>query len=346
MLLGSDLSPAQKQKLALDLAFKSEIERGFSPKETAMPIRMPVAGLLVVLFIPVCRGSDQPAEIDLLIRQLGSPRFKEREAASKRLEAIGEAVLKPLRAAARTSQDIEVRRRAAHLVRMVGNLRDLVGDYFLGNGFMRFHLRIEDEDRFVFAWMGCPGFNEEAKGTAAVENGWLILSPRARHIPPGFTATPTEYLPVTWGPRTYLLAKDEFLDFCNAINQGREPRSEPDGLFCLRNGDWRESVRGSPKLPGEWASYLLPKPLQAEIVEMVDDRTGRLNIGAKDGVRKGMVFLIGPARRDGIRVISVGKDSCLVREECALIVPGFNKGDAVTSQAAPERKQSEYQPPF
>jgi hypothetical protein len=58
----------------------------------------------------------QPSEIDGLIQQMGSPKFAEREAASKRLEAIGAPAAEALRKAATASPDIEIRRRAQKLL--------------------------------------------------------------------------------------------------------------------------------------------------------------------------------------------------------------------------------------
>jgi hypothetical protein len=63
------------------------------------------------------RGDPQAAQpVARLIRQLGSPRSAEREAATKRLEEIGEPALDALREAARGSNDAEVQRRAELLV--------------------------------------------------------------------------------------------------------------------------------------------------------------------------------------------------------------------------------------
>jgi hypothetical protein len=58
----------------------------------------------------------KPAEIDRLIKQLGSNDFEEREAAQKALEKIGPRALEALRAAASKSTDQEIRGRAAKLV--------------------------------------------------------------------------------------------------------------------------------------------------------------------------------------------------------------------------------------
>jgi WD40 repeat protein len=60
-----------------------------------------------------------PADIDRLIRQLGSPKFRERENATKTLKAIGEPALQALREAATNSDDAEICRRAASLVSLI-----------------------------------------------------------------------------------------------------------------------------------------------------------------------------------------------------------------------------------
>jgi hypothetical protein len=61
--------------------------------------------------------AGQAAEIDRLVAQLGSARFVEREAASKRLKAIGRAAFDALDEAATNSTDAEVRRRAEILLK-------------------------------------------------------------------------------------------------------------------------------------------------------------------------------------------------------------------------------------
>ncbi len=81
-----------------------------------------------ILTLGVCLGllgahSQEPAasneQIAQLIRQLGADTFAERERAQKALEAIGEAALPALKEAAEKSQDIEIRRRASDLVRVI-----------------------------------------------------------------------------------------------------------------------------------------------------------------------------------------------------------------------------------
>src|SRR5262249_32601302 len=93
----------------------------------------------------VPKGEQKPAappdvkEIERLLQQLGSPMFTEREAAAKALAAAGEPALEPLRRAAATSPDAEIRRRAEDLVRAIekrfyGELRCLQGHPNAGQG--------------------------------------------------------------------------------------------------------------------------------------------------------------------------------------------------------------------
>ena len=73
---------------------------------------------LMLPFVPVVAGGDM--EIDRLIKQLGSDKFKEREAATKRLQEIGEPALAALYKA-QDSGDTEVCRRADNIVAAIGS---------------------------------------------------------------------------------------------------------------------------------------------------------------------------------------------------------------------------------
>ncbi len=63
--------------------------------------------------------AKSPAEIERLIKQMGSDDFDEREAASKALEGIGQAALDALRDVIKKNNDAEVRRRAERVVKSV-----------------------------------------------------------------------------------------------------------------------------------------------------------------------------------------------------------------------------------
>ena len=110
--------------------------------------------------------------------------------ASKRLAAIGEPALAALKAAA-GSRDPEVRQRAAAIIRMATRLNPIAGPYVMGNGSMRFELVVKAEDRYEYAWSGCP--RDESKGTARLVQGWLTLAAEERHADDRFATTPPEF---------------------------------------------------------------------------------------------------------------------------------------------------------
>src|SRR3984957_7095484 len=81
--------------------------------------------------VHVTRGADKPAlegpgkvtpdgkDIERLVKQLGSDEFKEREAASSALNKVGKPALNALQKAVKGSDDLEVRTRAARLIRAI-----------------------------------------------------------------------------------------------------------------------------------------------------------------------------------------------------------------------------------
>lgn len=71
---------------------------------------------------PSSKKAADAAEIARLIHQLGSDDFTEREAASNALDALGETALPALRKA-QDNSDLEIRRRAAHLVKVLTERR-------------------------------------------------------------------------------------------------------------------------------------------------------------------------------------------------------------------------------
>jgi hypothetical protein len=72
----------------------------------------------------VAKETVSPGAIEQLIRQLGSSDFQEREAASKKLEAIGVPALGALRRATGSGGDLEIRRRAEQLISRIENSLD------------------------------------------------------------------------------------------------------------------------------------------------------------------------------------------------------------------------------
>src|SRR5438552_1961107 len=79
---------------------------------------LPVVALLPT-WVSVPAARPDAAQIERRVQQLGSPKFAEREAATKALEGIGEPALDALRKAAAKGEDPEVRSRAKQLIKII-----------------------------------------------------------------------------------------------------------------------------------------------------------------------------------------------------------------------------------
>src|SRR5437764_9782958 len=78
------------------------------------------AGLLLVLpFVPAVADDPDDKEIARLVKQLGSSDYRMRDAATKRLEEIGEPAVDALIRAMK-SNDVEARRRAEAILTEIG----------------------------------------------------------------------------------------------------------------------------------------------------------------------------------------------------------------------------------
>src|SRR5262245_26027685 len=76
--------------------------------------------LLALSVVPAVAVAPDDTEVEGLIKQLGSDKFKEREAATKRLQEIGEPALEALYKA-EASADAEVRLRAERIIATIGS---------------------------------------------------------------------------------------------------------------------------------------------------------------------------------------------------------------------------------
>ncbi len=121
--------------------------------------------------------------------------------------------------------------------------------------------------------------------------------------------------PIEWDNRVYLVDEDKIIEFCNRVNAGDEPRSGQVGWpFFLREGDWEKSANDKPKLPKEFAEYLIDVPFEATVLKQ-DKYVLNLDRGFDDGVRIGLKMW---ARFEGeykytsvLEVVSVDPESCV-----------------------------------
>jgi hypothetical protein len=139
-------------------------------------------------------------------------------------------------------------------------LAAIAGDYYFGDGLgVNCTLAITPEGRFSFEWRGCLGVYDRNSGEARIADGHLILKPEWPNPRDGFRGSSTDLIPVRWGERSYLVPTQDAEDFCNEVNQGREPRDGPHGHSYLRTDDWKKQVAGLPSVPKQWEAMLLKK---------------------------------------------------------------------------------------
>ena len=135
---------------------------------------------------------------------------------------------------------------------------EVAGEYYFGDGLgVNCSLTVTQEGRFSFVWRGCLGVYDRNSGEAKVEAGHLILKPERRNVRGGSRGTATDFIPVRWGERLYLIPEEEGRKFCNQANRGGEPRNGPHGHFYLRRDDWDKKVTGLPSVPKEWEALLM-----------------------------------------------------------------------------------------
>ena len=111
---------------------------------------------------------------------------------------------------------------------------------------------------FAFTWHGCLGLYDRNYGTTTDKGGWLELAFHFSNAQEGYRGLAPELIPVKWGERRYLIARDELLSFANSANSGSEPRDGAHGATLLRGGDEAKPVEGKPEREGEKAP--VPKP--------------------------------------------------------------------------------------
>lgn len=176
-------------------------------------------------------------------------------------------------------------------------------------GFHR-SLKLKADHTFSFDWSGCLGENGHTVGKSSLANGRIELAPAAR-------MQPKTLLPIHWGDRIYLVESDKFMEFCNEINAGNEPRDEAQGAAFLRSGDEKKDVSGVPLLPSPWNDFILQKPLQGKIIRVIG-QAAEVNLGAADGLKPGMA-LSGWGKTGAdvtlLRVKSTTKDTALLEME-------------------------------
>lgn len=191
------------------------------------------------------------------------------------------------------------------------NAARCAGDYYQGYSLgYNLNLSILPDGRYSYYWGTCTGIAEREAGEARNISGFLVLTPtitsevsRLAHV----------YVPVRWGLRTYLVPPETMSEFCDAIVDGEEPRTESNGNYYVSN--LLAHVRGKPALPPEWASLLDQHLLSGTVIEVIDRFTVRIDLGSDHDVRVDDILAAPGGRRHQkrLRVMEVDRSTCVAR---------------------------------
>lgn len=197
------------------------------------------------------------------------------------------------------------------------SLKNVAGDYYFGDGTgVNCTFQLDETGSFTFQWHGCLGMYDENNGSASIQDGVLHISPKKPNIQEGFRGTPTDFFPVRWVGRMYLIPTNEIVAFCSDVNQGSEPRRDPHGKYYLRQNDWEKAVTGKPEVPKHWTNYFLSQPVRGKITELIGKAEAWVNVGADAGLLEGMVLTAqtqGELMFSQVRVEVVEKSRCRVK---------------------------------
>jgi len=196
-------------------------------------------------------------------------------------------------------------------------LKDIAGDYYFGDGLgVNCSFTLSAQGKFAFQWRGCLGTYDKNEGNASLKDGILHITPQKPNVREGFRGTPTEFYPVRWGTRMYLIPTNEIVEFCSDVNRGSEPRQGSHGQYYIRRSDADKPVVGKPAVPEQWSEFFLNQPVHGKITELIGTQEAWLNKGATDGLLEGMILT---AKQHGklmfaqVRVETVEKNRCRIK---------------------------------
>ena len=196
-------------------------------------------------------------------------------------------------------------------------LKDIAGDYYFGDGLgVNCSFTLSARGKFTFQWRGCLGTYDKNEGSVNLKDGILHLTPQKPNLREGFRGTPTEFYPVRWGARRYLIPTNEIVEFCSDVNQGSEPRQGSHGQYYIRRNDADKPVVGRPAVPEKWNKFFLNQPVRGRITQLIGTQEAWLNKGAADGLLEGMILT---AQQHGdlmfaqVRVEAVENSRCRIK---------------------------------
>ena len=170
-------------------------------------------------------------------------------------------------------------------------------------------LMVAPQSGYVKAYSVLSRESARSYGTARYGAGTLLLEPEFPLT--GSASKPIELIHVTWGDLQVLLTEFDMAPFCNAVNGGWE-EANPGRAFLVRNlGAER---RGVPELPEQYRAWIHEQPIESTVLELpLPTNTNPfvvLDVGARDGVFKGMKLYNVVPDRQSLPVVVVNESTC------------------------------------
>lgn len=156
----------------------------------------------------------------------------------------------------------------------------VAGKYFNSNGYSTHDLNIKPDGtyNYTYAEPG-EGTYEESSGIAKITDGYVILiANRVLKAGTGMWCSTgrvyykpvqpvvAKFIPIQWDGRLYFIKPDEMIDFCIAIENGKEQGTQPvrdyrqPSDYYLKDNDWKKPVTGLPSFPPPWDSLKFNRP--------------------------------------------------------------------------------------
>ena len=109
------------------------------------------------------------------------------------------------------------------------------GEYYAGDGKgMNTTLILAPTAGYVFEWHGFTGLYDRNYSAVVWTNNRIRLSFKFQNIRKGFAGLASEFVPVRWGERRYLIAADEMAGFCSCARSA---------ALGNRPGRWQNQAR-------------------------------------------------------------------------------------------------------
>src|SRR5262249_8681307 len=109
-----------------------------------------------------------------------------------------------------------------------------------------------------------------------------------------------------------------------------------------------QTAEGLPSLPQQWTPFLLKRPLRGQVIDVIDNGRGIVDLGSQEGVRVGMELLVedGPAC-DLATVKRVEAHQCTVDvkrpEDCGALRNGQDISSKIPKEIIKARSRSFFQ---